>query len=58
VIVVDCNVIACFCISSQKFIDDVFELASGSGCTGYDCEYIELAKRHNPKLVTADAKLI
>jgi predicted nucleic acid-binding protein len=38
--------------------DEVLELAAQSGCTTYDCEYIELAKRHGLKLVTADKKLI
>jgi predicted nucleic acid-binding protein len=38
--------------------NEVLELATQSGCTTYDCEYIELAKRHALKLVTADAKLI
>jgi predicted nucleic acid-binding protein len=38
--------------------DEVIELAAQSGCTAYDCEYIELAKRHGLKLVTADKKLI
>ncbi len=38
--------------------NEVLELASQSGCTAYDCEYIELAKRHNLKLVTEDNKLI
>jgi predicted nucleic acid-binding protein len=38
--------------------NDVLELATQCGCTAYDCEYGGLAKRHNLKLVTADAKLI
>jgi predicted nucleic acid-binding protein len=38
--------------------DEVIELAAQSGCIAYDSEYIELAKRHGVKLVTADKKLM
>ncbi len=37
---------------------DVLSLASGSGCSAYDCEFIALAKSLRLKLVTGDRKLI
>ncbi len=36
----------------------VLELAAQSGCTAYDCEYIEIAERLAAPLITADKKLI
>lgn len=36
---------------------DVLRLASGSGCSAYDCEYVALAEHLDVKLVSADAKL-
>lgn len=36
---------------------EVLRLASESGCSAYDCEFVALAKRLGVKLVTADAKL-
>lgn len=37
---------------------DVLSLASGSGCSAYDCEFISLAKSLNLKLITGDKRLI
>jgi len=37
---------------------DVLTLASESGCSAYDCEFISLAKSLNLKLITSDKKLI
>ena len=37
---------------------DVLALASGSGCSAYDCEFISLANSLNLKLITGDKKLI
>jgi len=37
---------------------DVLALASESGCSAYDCEFISLAKSLNLKLITSDKKLI
>lgn len=36
---------------------DVLRLASSSGCSAYDCEYVALAEHLDVKLVSADAKL-
>lgn len=36
----------------------VLDLSAKSGCTAYDCEYIELALRLSAPLYTADKKLI
>lgn len=36
----------------------VLTLASESGCSAYDCEFISLAKSLNVKLITADKKLL
>ncbi len=36
---------------------DVMQLAKISGCSGYDCEFIALARFLDVPLVTADAKL-
>ncbi len=37
---------------------DVLVLASESGCSAYDCEFVSLAKSLNLKLITGDKKLI
>ena len=37
---------------------DVLQLASSSGCSAYDCEFVALAKTLNIPLVTADKKNI
>ncbi|PLW84309.1 VapC toxin family PIN domain ribonuclease [Kineobactrum sediminis] len=37
---------------------NVLALASESGCSAYDCEFISLAKSLNLKLITGDNKLI
>ena len=37
---------------------DVLALASESGCSAYDCEFVSLAKSLNLKLITGDKKLI
>jgi predicted nucleic acid-binding protein len=37
---------------------DVLTLASESGCSAYDCEFISLAKSLHLKLITSDKKLI
>ena len=36
----------------------VLALAARSGCSAYDCEYVELAQRLDVPLLTADKKLI
>lgn len=36
----------------------VLDLAAKSGCTAYDCEYVDLAERLAAPLITADKKLI
>ena len=36
----------------------VLALAAQSGCSAYDCEYVELAQRLDVPLLTADKKLI
>jgi predicted nucleic acid-binding protein len=36
----------------------VLTLAAGSGCTAYDCEYVDLAQRLDAPLVTSDRKLL
>lgn len=36
---------------------DVLQLASQSGCTAYDCEFVALAKSLGVKLVTLDREL-
>lgn len=36
---------------------DVLRMASASGCSAYDCEYVALAEFLDVKLATADAKL-
>lgn len=36
----------------------VLELASVSGCTAYDCEFVCLAERLNVPLITSDKKLL
>lgn len=38
--------------------DSVLTLATESGCSAYDCEFISLAKSLNVKLITADKKLL
>lgn len=37
---------------------DVLALASGNGCSAYDCEFVSLAKLLNLKLITGDKKLV
>jgi len=37
---------------------DVLALASDSGCSAYDCEFISLANSLSLKLITGDKKLI
>ncbi len=37
---------------------DVLTLASQSGCSAYDCEFVSLAKSLHLKLITGDKKLI
>lgn len=37
---------------------DVLALASQSGCSAYDCEFVSLANSLNLKLITGDKKLI
>ena len=37
---------------------DVLTLASETGCSAYDCEFVSLAKSLNLKLVTGDKKLV
>jgi len=37
---------------------DVLALASESGCSAYDCEFVSLAKSLNLKLITGDKKLV
>lgn len=36
----------------------VLTLASQSGCSAYDCEFVSLAKALDTKLITADKKLL
>ncbi len=36
---------------------DVLRLATDSGCSAYDCEFVALAQHLGVRLVTADAKL-
>jgi len=36
----------------------VLELANASGCTGYDCEFVALAKSLDVPLITSDKKLL
>ena len=52
--------------AEQQFADneytvnslDVLTLASESGCSAYDCEFVSLAISLNIKLITGDKKLI
>ena len=37
---------------------DVFAMASRSGCSAYDCEYVALAKHLEVKLVTSDRQVL
>lgn len=37
---------------------DVLALASESGCSAYDCEFISLAKSLNLKLISGDKRLV
>lgn len=37
---------------------DVLALASKSGCSAYECEFVSLAKSLNLKLITGDKKLV
>ena len=41
-------------IDSNKVLD----LAHGSGCTAYDCEFVSLAQTLGAKLVTSDKKIL
>lgn len=36
----------------------VLELAHGSNCTAYDCEFVSIAEKFNLPLVTSDKKLL
>jgi len=38
--------------------DDVLSLASRSGCTAYDCEFVALAKELRVALVTSDKQVL
>lgn len=38
--------------------DLVLELAAGSNCSAYDCEFVALAKEFKIKLVTSDKKIL
>jgi predicted nucleic acid-binding protein len=38
--------------------DDVIELATSSGCTAYDAEYVVLAQELHVPLVTTDRELL
>ena len=42
----------------QMTIASVLALAHGSGCSAYDCEFVQLAKELGVPLVTSDKKLI
>ncbi|MFO7552853.1 MAG: type II toxin-antitoxin system VapC family toxin [Haliea sp.] len=52
--------------AEQQFADkeynvtsiDVLTLATESGCSAYDCEFVSLAKSLNLKLITGDRKLV
>lgn len=37
---------------------DVLELAAGSGCSAYDCEFVALARGLDVKLVTLDRQVL
>ncbi len=43
-----------FSVDSSK----VLRLATDSGCTAYDCEFVSLAKSLNISLVTSDKKVL
>lgn len=43
-----------FAVHSER----VLSLAAQSGCTAYDCEYVDVAQRLDVPLVTSDRKLI
>jgi predicted nucleic acid-binding protein len=36
----------------------VMQLAEQSGCTTYDCEFVEVAERRHVRLYTADARIL
>ena len=38
--------------------DRIIELATESGCTAYDCEFVSLAERLDVPLVTSDKKVL
>lgn len=38
--------------------DRIIELASQSGCTAYDCEFVSLAERLGVPLITSDKKIL
>jgi predicted nucleic acid-binding protein len=42
----------------QPASSSVLALAHGSGCTAYDCEFVETARALNCKLLTADKALL
>jgi predicted nucleic acid-binding protein len=42
----------------EVFSDDVMELVRISGCTAYDCEFIQVAKMKSVPLVTLDKELL
>lgn len=42
----------------QVISETVLRLATQSGCTGYDCEFVALAQDLGARLVTSDAELL
>lgn len=38
--------------------DLVLDLASASGCSAYDCEYVALARHLDVKLITTDKQIL
>ena len=42
----------------QVMSEAVLRLATGSGCTAYDCEFVALAEDLGTRLVTSDAELL
>jgi predicted nucleic acid-binding protein len=42
----------------QVLSESVLRLATGSGCTAYDCEFVALAQDLGTRLVTSDAELL
>lgn len=37
---------------------EVLQIANGSGCSAYDCEFVCLAKNTGSRLITADKKIL